>query len=283
MADITIPAPAKINCVLRIVGRRPDGYHLLQMLNVPLTLADTVTVSTTGHGGGITLQCDHPDVPSGSTNLCYRAAVAMRETAGRGDPIAIHLIKRIPIGGGLGGGSSDAAAVLQALNQLWGLGWSVGQLAEVGVRCGADVPFFCQGRPAIVEGIGEHVTICEEFPKLWILLVNPNIQISTKWVYQQYDFSLTATTPHGSQLPRFFERFEAVAALVTNDLGPVTTERYPVIREMVDALVTVGASAAAMSGSGATVFGLFATREARDRAAQEIAQPEWVVIPTESI
>lgn len=294
MATLTLVAPAKVNLLLRITGRRADGYHLLDMVNVPLALADELRISScvlrpascveTRHfaSNGITLMCDHPDVPLDSTNLCYRAAMAMREAAGRTDPIAIHLTKRIPIGGGLGGGSSDAAAVLRALNIVWGLGWSTAQLAEVGVRLGADAPFFCYGLPARVAGIGERVEIYEGFPRLWILLVNPCVNVSTKWAYAQYDLNLTVSHPHVSSLPRFIERFEDVTALLANDLEMITAAHYPVIREMRNTLNAVGAAATQMSGSGATVFGLFVTREARDRAEKRVRRTDWLVIPTES-
>lgn len=294
MATMTLAAPAKVNLLLRITGRRADGYHLLDMVNVPLALADELRISScvprpascveTRHfaSNGITLMCDHPDVPLNATNLCYRAAVAIREAAGRTDPIAIHLTKRVPIGGGLGGGSSDAAAVLRALNTVWGLGWSTQRLAEVGVRLGADVPFFCYEGPARVGGIGEHVEICEGFPRLWVLLVNPRVNISTQWAYAQYDLNLTVPHPHVSSLPRFIERFEDVTAFLANDLETITAAHYPVIREMRQRLDAAGAAATQMSGSGATVFGLFATREARDRAEGMMRRTDWLVIPTES-
>ncbi|MBI2345611.1 MAG: 4-(cytidine 5'-diphospho)-2-C-methyl-D-erythritol kinase [Deltaproteobacteria bacterium] len=293
MTAITVRAPAKINLFLRIVGRRTDGYHLLQMLNVPLQLADTLFIESpalANYGAkscfardGISLVCEHPEVPLDETNLCYRAAEAMRAAAARCESVRIAIEKQIPIGGGLGGGSSDVAAVLCGLNHLWQLGWPPTRLAEIGVRIGADVPFFCLGQPAMVEGIGEQVTLCRSFPKTWILLVNPRIQISTPWAYQQYDLGLTASTPHVSSLPRFLERFEDVAALVGNDLESVVANRYPVVREMIGALRQSGAAAAGMTGSGSTVFGLFATRERRDSAVRAYAGSGWLVIPTESV
>ncbi len=289
---IEIFAPAKINVSLRVVGKRADGYHLLHMVMVPLQFGDQLVIGeapvacpparNVWERDGITLATDDDSVPLDDRHLCVRAANAIRVAAGRGSQkIWIHLTKHTPVGAGLGGGSSDAAAVLRGLGQLWQLEWSESQLAEIGVRLGADVPFFCWGRSALVEGIGEQVTPYANFPKLWILLVNPRVHVATAEIFKRYAFHLTPQRPD-VRTPPFFATQENVAAILSNDLESVTIPEWPVIDVIKVRLRTAGAIGSLMSGSGPTVFGIFPSRQARDHAATAFAADPWWLCATES-
>lgn len=294
MSALTIHAPAKVNFQLRVLGRRADGYHLLRMIMVPLTFGDTIVISdeippssSAAHWythDGINLCCENSPVPLDASHLCVRAAAAMREATGRRDAtITMRLTKRIPVAAGLGGGSSDAAAVLRALNRLWNLQWEPQALAEIGLRLGADVPFFCWGGPALVEGIGERVTPLKKFPVIPMLLINPNVPVATAEVYRRFagSFCLTDHPPDASAPPNF-ERFEDVTACLANDLEPITTALVPILVTLRDRLRKNGAEAVLMSGSGPTMFGLFRTVAARDAALEPLRETGWWVCATET-
>lgn len=260
MEPLCVKAPAKINLFLRVTGQRPDGYHDLYSLMCPLALYDTLTLNVGGRGLGIV--CDHPDVPEDASNLAARSARLFLETAfvGNASPIrglTIHIEKNIPVGAGLGGGSSDAAAVLTALNDYFGKPLSVPALMAIGVRLGADVPFFIFGAPAIAAGIGDRL---EPFPHLtpWTaLLVYPNEVVSTTWVYKNLNLRLTKDENKLSKF-NFDGRFFDVDEHLVNDLEPVTERAFPFIKGIKRLLLAHGAAGAMMSGSGSTVFGLFA-------------------------
>ncbi len=288
MNAITISAPAKVNTVLRVVGRRPNGYHDLEMVMVPLSVADEI--SLTKRDSGIELVCDggSDEGMQAERNLAWRAARALQEAAGISSGVRIELTKRVPIAAGLGGGSSDAAAVLRGLNELWELGWEPQRLAEIGVHLGADVPFFCFGRSAWVGGIGDRIDPLEKFPNLSLLLVNPNISVATPWVYGQWDELQNqrknkGLTGHeaGARVRPLFQGVSDVIESLHNDLEAVTIPAYPIIADIKRALQENGAAGTLMSGSGPTVFGLFRDRDQRDRAAQRIDGDAWRVIPAD--
>lgn len=282
MGANTFHSPAKINTILRVTGARPDGYHTLQMVMVPLAFGDTITISSeTASEHRIQLTCSDPTLACDATNLCHRAAAALQPHTTTPQRVIIHVEKRIPMGGGLGGGSGNAAAVLSALNQMWGVGLSKAALGEVGAQLGADVPFFCYGVPAICEGIGEKITPLTRFPKLSILLVNPGFHLSTPSIYKAYDQGLTPNMSRGS-CPKLFEGLQEVAATLENDLQEVAEAIHPVIRSIRHELIAQGAVAAQMSGSGPTVFGIFESAQKAQQAAKKIAQPEWKVVVTET-
>lgn len=286
----TVLAPAKLNLSLQVLGKRLDGYHDLRMVMVPLSFGDTIELCPPAHAGEITLTQEiDPALPYGQAaalpiderHLCFRAAKLLSEVADRRHGVHIHLRKCIPVGAGLGGGSSDAAAVLRGLNAWWQLGWSPNQLAELGLRLGADVPFFCYDGPALVEGVGERVKQYPTFPLVWVLLVNPGIAVATAEVYQRLGFGLTPQQVNARRLPLFFEQFEDVTSILANDLEPVTQQLVPVIHEIKSRLVAAGAVAALMSGSGPTVFGVFRTREDRDRARAQLTDAGWWLCATQ--
>ena len=263
MEPLHVKTPAKINLFLRITGKRPDGYHELYTLMCPLALYDTLTLNA--GGTGIVVVCDHPGVPEDSSNLAAHSAHLFLKTAFAGNslPISgltIHIDKKIPVGAGLGGGSSDAAAVLMALNDHFGQPLALPALTTLGTRLGADVPFFIRGAPALATGIGDRL---EPFPHLtpWTaLLVYPNEVVSTAWVYKNLNLRLTKEEKKLSKF-HFDGRLFNVNEHLVNDLEPVTERAFPVIRAIKRLLLAHGAAGAMMSGSGSTVFGLFADHE----------------------
>lgn len=280
-----IKAPAKINVYLKVLGRRDNGYHDLVMLNQKLSICDELDVVVQSGDGSspIVMTCDDASLPCDSSNLCWRAAEMIREYAKKSDRVTIHLSKRVPMAAGLGGGSSDAAAILRALNDLWDLKLNAAALSEIGVRLGADVPFFChESAAAIAEGIGERITELPNLPKMWVILVNPNFPVSTKSVYEAVDLQLTGEVEH-VDLPKYYKEFKDVINIVHNDLELVTAAKYPVIKEIESLLVNNGSEMSWMSGSGPTVVGLFSEKAVRDEAARQLDGRGWRIIATENI
>lgn len=274
MKSLTLKAPAKVNYRLDVLRRRPDGYHDLRMMMQRISLCDEITI-TLSDMPGIRVACGREGVPDGPGNIAWRAADALLKLSGRQSGIDIAITKNIPVAAGLGGGSSDAATVLLGVNELLGLGLSTERLMEIGVTLGADVPFFVFGKTALAEGIGEILTPIEAVPPLWMVIVNPNIPVSTAWVYG----SLRLTEGRiGDNIPRFFKGVADVCAVLSNDLETVTISKHPVIGEIKEMLIASGASGALMSGSGPTVFGLFPSEEGALEAARSIGEVSgWFV------
>lgn len=238
------PAPAKLNLFLHIVGRRPDGYHELQTCFQFIDLCDEIAISVRADGE-IRRAADIPGV-SLEADLCVRAADALRQAAGISLGADISLVKRIPIGGGLGGGSSDAATCLVALNRLWGINWPVSKLAELGLRLGADVPVFVHGRTAWAEGVGERLTPLYPPlapPETNYLILKPNVFVSTAQIFQ--DPELTRNSP-----PITIHGFLASGG--RNDCLGVVRRRYPEVAHALDWLSLFGS--ARLTGTGACVF-----------------------------
>lgn len=274
MKSLTLKAPAKVNYRLDVLRRRPDGYHDLRMIMQRIDLCDEIIIALSGIPG-IRVTCGRDGVPDGPGNIAWRAAEVLLALSGRKVGIDIAITKNIPVAAGLGGGSSDAATVLMGVNELLGLGLSTERLMEIGVTLGADVPFFIFGKTAQAEGVGDVLTAIDAVPSLWLVLVNPNIPVSTAWVYQS--LRLTGER-NGDTIPRFFKDVEDVCAVLSNDLESVTIERYPVIGEIKEMLIAAGAAGSLMSGSGPTVFGLFVSEEEARRAARSIAEmSDWFV------
>lgn len=269
-AGLRLVAPAKINVFLRILGRRPDGYHCLVSGMQKIGLYDELVLERTA--AGIELRCPDGNSPEGPENLAVQAAMLFAEhladqKPGQGFGVRMVLNKGIPVAAGLGGGSSDAATVLSGLNALSGVNLDAQTLARLGLRLGADVPFFLQPAPAaLAEGIGERLSPVPPLTGYVIVLVNPGFAVSTRWVYRNFD--LTAVERKDT-----FQNFRngLNGAACVNDLEQVTAGRYPVIGEIKENMRRHGAEAALMSGSGPTVFGLFADR-ARARVALRFFQ-----------
>ncbi|MBF0446905.1 MAG: 4-(cytidine 5'-diphospho)-2-C-methyl-D-erythritol kinase [Magnetococcales bacterium] len=256
-------APAKVNLILRVVGQRPDGYHLLQTVMTFFPLFDFLEFERLDADSGIYLACQPEVTASPEENLACKGAKALQMAAGTDKGVRIHLIKNIPHGGGLGGGSSDAATVLLALNQLWNLNWTRDQLIELGVGLGADVPIFLGGEAALAEGVGERLSFLPRLPTAVLVLLNPGLNISTAEVFSR----LAGRFPlHSHPLTPASVMAGEVVALLENDLEPVVRQMTPVIAEMAAALKSTGAVATLMSGSGASLFGVFQGEKQADQA-----------------
>lgn len=267
--QITIEAPAKINWYLQIKEKRPDGYHELETGMQKVELADTLHLSIIEKG--IYLSCPGTDLPTDESNLAYRAAKVFLEKTGEVRGAAIVLNKKIPIAAGLGGGSSDAAAVLRGLNRLFAAGLSVQQLLALAQPLGADVPFFVTEYNTVwATGIGDifkHVSWPFDG---WVLLVNPGFPVSTKWVYENFALT-TKGNPYilGREIEQDKQQemfFQNGKLLLFNDLESVTISQFPEIGKIKDELLANGAIGVLMSGSGPTVFGLFNEKNDADRS-----------------
>ncbi len=269
-----LQARAKINWTLDIVGQRADGYHLMDMLMQPVTLADDITLLPADE---ITLTTGGtPLLPADEKHLAYRAALALQRHTGYSGGAAIHVEKRIPVGAGMGGGSADSAAVLVGLNRLWGLNLPLSELEAIGLTLGADVPFCIRGGLTRTTGIGEKLADLPCGRNYPLVVVQPCEGLSTKEIFQAY---------HGEDVQRRPENAAAAAALASGDaamlvhamynvMQPVSESRRPGIAQAIRALQTQGAFAAQMTGSGSAVFGAFET-DAQADAAYEAIRPLW--------
>jgi 4-diphosphocytidyl-2-C-methyl-D-erythritol kinase len=270
-SEITVFAPAKINVILRILGRRPDGFHNLWSIMQTVALEDDVQIRLRADRQDIQLRCDATQLAADQSNLVYRAATEVLARAQQSIGLDIELRKRIPMGAGLGGGSSDAAATIIGLNHLLRLEWSPTQMADVGQLLGSDVPFFLFAPSAFVAGRGETVRPVVVEGTRWIVLVNPGFGVNTKWAYQELAATRTAVTPL-SLVQREIDRQSRVSwaqliAAAENDFEAPVFATHGKLREIKRSLQAHGAEIALLSGSGATVFGVFAD-EARARLAQ---------------
>jgi 4-diphosphocytidyl-2-C-methyl-D-erythritol kinase len=272
---LSLQAPAKINLFLHVVGRRADGYHLLQSVFQLIDLADTLHFELR-NDGQIALAAPLPGVAP-EDDLCIRAARLLERAASRPVPgVTIAVDKRIPMGGGLGGGSSDAATTLLALNHLWQLGMARARLGELGLQLGADLPFFIGGGNAWVEGIGEQLTPLQ-LPQRWFLVVHPGVGVATPAVFKAPD--LTRNTP-SVIISDFVRAASANELFGRNDLQPVAERLEPAVKLAAEAL-----PGSRMSGSGACVFAAFdseaaanaALQSLRERNALAVQARTWVV------
>lgn len=250
---LTLAAPAKLNLFLHVTGRRADGYHRLESLFVPIDLADTVELASRDDGAIVRL-ADVPGIDE-RDDLSLRAAHALRQASGASHGASIRLVKRIPQGAGLGGGSSDAASVLLGLNRLWSLGLSRRELTDIGVALGADVPFFLGEGPALARGIGEALTPMS-VPVRFVALAMPRLHVQTASIFASPE--LTRATP-SVKMNVFSEGYGH------NDLEAVAVSRFPQVRDAVLALRRASPHAR-MSGSGACVFALFDAEHDAKRA-----------------
>ncbi|HSL03581.1 MAG TPA: 4-(cytidine 5'-diphospho)-2-C-methyl-D-erythritol kinase [Nitrospiraceae bacterium] len=270
-SEITVFAPAKINVILRILDRRSDGFHNLWSVMQTVALDDEVSIKICADRQDIQLRCDATELAADQSNLVHRAAAEVLARAKQSIGLDIELRKRIPMGAGLGGGSSDAAATIIGLNRLLQLEWSPAQMADAGQMLGSDVPFFFFAPSAFVAGRGETVRPVVVKGVRWVVLVNPGFGVNTKWAYQELAATRTAATPL-SLVQRELDRQPRVSwaqliAAAENDFEAPVFDAHGKLREIKRSLQAHGAEIALLSGSGATVFGVFAN-EARARQAQ---------------
>jgi len=278
-------ARAKVNLALHVVGRRPDGYHDLDMLVAFAAVGDTVTLAP---GDADRFDIDGPmagDLRADSDNLVLRALRGFRELDGRSDPLAIRLLKRLPVASGIGGGSADAAATLRGLCRLYGRPTADPSVTALALSLSADVPMCLDGRPARVAGVGERIAPTAGRLAFGLLLANPRVGVSTPAVFQALE---RRDNPPLPALPAFGTAADLAAFLAIktrNDLEPPAKAIAPVIADVLAALAGLpGVRLARMSGSGATCFGLFDDRAAADVAGARLAadHPGWWVEPTEA-
>lgn len=279
---LTLNAPAKINWFLTVIGKRNDGFHEIQSLIQKITLCDLLRFSLLEEkadpglsdritrSNNIVLETSAPIATE--QNLVYKAAMLLKSRYGVKDGAVIYLEKNIPMGAGLGGGSSDAAAALQGLNELWSLGLTVEELCDTAEELGSDVPFFLRGSLSYVYGRGEKLIPRKALRPLDLLLVKPSFDVSTEWVYKNFAL-LTKKVEKVNNIEHFIrdvERAElsGLTSDLLNDLESVTVSSFPVIAEIKDRLRKQGAVFSLMSGSGSTVFGVFESRRLAEEAAR---------------
>lgn len=241
-----------------MTGRRPDGYHELVSIMVPISIFDHLEIRIT-QTQPIRLTCQGLSVPIDEKNLVFQAAKAFFTRTGLDPGLSIKLTKNIPVAAGLGGGSSDAAGTLKALNLMCGTPLTSQDLVDLAVRLGADVPFFLKCSPSIARGIGEILEPIENWPQFWYVIVTPPIHISTAWVYGNLNLKLTKD--EYDFIINFLEGEPLeVAGILENDLDTVTGVHFPVINIIKKSLLDAGAEGALMSGSGPSVFGIFRSK-----------------------
>lgn len=261
---LTLPAPAKLNRMLHIVGRRQDGYHELQTLFQIIDLCDYLSI-TLRHDGVIQLITPMDGVAH-DDNLIVRAATLLQQASGTHLGAAISIEKHLPMGGGLGGGSSNAATVLKGLNRLWQLGLSDTTLAELGITLGADVPVFIHGRSAWAEGVGEQLTpVALDTP--WFVVIHPHVSVSTSKVFQ--DPELTRDS-HPITMAR---ALQGGAPEWRNDCEAIVKKRYPPIAEALDWLAQYAPSQ--LTGTGACLFAAFDSQQAAQAVVAELTGQHW--------
>jgi 4-diphosphocytidyl-2-C-methyl-D-erythritol kinase len=276
-------APAKVNLFLEVVGERTNGYHDIQSIVVPVSIFDRIVLEQTADvvetviAPGSRVPVEELDLARPEDNLATRAALVLREKAGYAGGVRIHLTKNIPVGGGLGGGSSNAAAVLRGLNALWDLGLSLEELKTIGFALGCDVPALIQGGPVCMEGLGERVTpIPTEWVGVnggsWLVVVNPGFSVQTGDIYDRYRSPLTsADVPYRSMVCAFREgNFETLSKGLYNGLQNTVFRKYPLTEIVVEELGKAGAAGALLSGSGASSFGLALNEEDARGIAQRV-------------
>lgn len=280
--SLHLESPAKVNLRLEILKKREDGYHELRTIFQKISLHDTLRFSLK-KGKGVSIATDHPKLPIGKNNLVYKAVQSMMKVSGYSGGIDIEIEKRIPLGAGLGGGSSNAATTLRALNHLLKTDLPEKALMGMGLEIGADVPFFFLKGAAIGSGIGERLRKVE-LPDLWYVLIYPNFEVSTRWAY--HNFVLTNQQFH-INLRGFLKTPKGISRILLNHLEAVVSKKYPQIGLMKKTLSSAGALGALMTGSGPTVFGLFAEKRSATAAYEKIkkliGRKGWVVFKAHSI
>lgn len=250
-------APAKINLMLDVLHKRPDGYHEVEMIMTMVDLADRLTITELS-GNTITISSQAGYIPLDDKNLAYQAANKIKERYGIRQGVHIHIDKQIPVAAGLAGGSSDAAAALRGLNRLWNLDIPHADMMELGASIGSDVPFCITGGTALATGRGELLTPLPSPPDCWVILAKPPINVSTAGVYGRLRADQIKQHPSAAAMQKAIEQqsFEAICSELGNVLEDVTLSHYPEVQQLKQTMQQLGADGVLMSGSGPTVFGL---------------------------
>lgn len=269
MKTVTIKAPAKVNLTLDVTGKRPNGYHDLKMIMQTISVFDEIKLSLTEEEKiDLHMNKELPDKIPAEKNLVYKAAALMKEKFDIKGGFDIELQKSIPAAAGLAGGSSDCAATLIAVNEVCELGLTTQELCDIGVKLGADVPFCIRKGTMLSEGIGEILTPLTPFKDVWVVLVKPDISVSTAYVYTHLDLPNLKYHPDTEKAIECIGNgdISGLSNVLSNVLETVTVPEYPVLTEIKEFLVQNGAAGSLMSGSGPTVFGIFKNKEDARRA-----------------
>lgn len=263
MNSIQLKSRAKINLSIDVLGKREDGYHLVEMIMQTIDLFDKIKIFSLKEDT-IIIESNSLDIPLDSANIVYKAADLIKKQYNIKKGVKIIIEKNIPIAAGMAGGSSNAAAVLVGLNQLWQLNLSENKLKELGLKLGADVPFCIGGQTALAENIGEKLTKIDGLSEdIFILVCKPELFVSTKEIYEEIDSKIIEKRPNNKLLIQLLKenKIQQIADNMYNVLEEVTREKYPVIKEIEKIMMENDALGSMMSGSGPTVFGLYRNRE----------------------
>lgn len=286
LEKFSLPAFAKINLSLRVLGKRDDGFHEIETVFQTVSLHDQLKFSKT-EDERLGLSCDDSNIPVDENNLIIRAAKALREKFNIKRGAKIHLKKRIPSPGGLGGGSSDAAIALLGLAHLWKIKTDKDELEMIGKSLGADVPFFFTGGTALGTGLGTEINLLEDAPKKEILIVTPNVNVATAEAYKSLNAKRLTKKSSASILARSRWRgmvADSIQSKLHNDFESVIFRLQPEIERVKEALIASGSNGALMSGSGASVFGFFDNIETRVRAIVQLSQEKsWRVFACSTV
>lgn len=287
MNHIILKAQAKINLALDVTGKRPDGYHTLRTVMQSVALCDSVYIKKINKPGYLKVVTSVPYLPADERNIAYKAANLLIKRYNLTEGVFIKLEKRIPVSAGLAGGSADCSAVLSGMKRLFNLTISRRELMSIGLELGADVPFCLARGTALAEGVGEELTKLRPMPKAWILLVKPAAIVSTAEVFKAFVPNDTVTRPDIDRLIECIAKGDlpGIGAHMANALESVTAKLHPVIGELKALMLSNGALGAVMSGSGPTVVGLFAGRQAvmTAQAAVRLRYPNFTdVISTQT-
>ncbi|MBQ6696251.1 MAG: 4-(cytidine 5'-diphospho)-2-C-methyl-D-erythritol kinase [Lachnospiraceae bacterium] len=261
-------AYAKINLGLDVIGVLENGYHEVKMIMQNVGICDVLTLQKLP--SGIVVTTDNGELPTDENNLIYKSARLMIENYQLQEGVQIHLEKHIPIAAGMAGGSTDAAATFLGMNELFGIGASEEELRQLGVKVGADVPYCIMGGTALAEGIGEKLTRMSSPPKAYLVIAKPDINVSTKYVYEHLDAEGVEKHPDIDGMITALEQgdLDGIINRLGNVLENVTVKKYPVIQEIKQCMLENGAAGSLMSGSGPTVFGIFKEKDTAEKALQ---------------
>ena len=274
MDKVNERAYGKINLSLDVLGRRANGYHDVSMVMQTVDLYDVITLRKLSYRDGIILTTDVDNIPLDEGNIVYKAIKLVKEEYGIDIGVSADIKKRLPVAAGMGGGSADSAAAVRGMNTLFELGLKSERLEELGVRLGADVPFLIKGGIALAEGIGEKLTALPAFPECSLVIVKPNVSVSTKEVYEAFDSLTEVVHPDIKKLTDSLgkEDLRYIVKLLGNVLEDVTIKKHGIIDEIKRSLLENGAVFSMMTGSGPTVFGIFENEEKAVMAGERLSE-----------